>query len=122
MYRHLKNINELVFYAGLSCLASFIAREFPGLWVPIGLLRLGVFAYCTWLLVVAENNKVVAGLIGSSILIGGIGGYWDYIEIWLRFDNEKVSRIITISFCGLLALGGIVLQVYINNGKTTSKE
>ncbi len=119
--RHLANANELMFYAALSCAGSFIARSFPGLWIPLMLLRLGVLAYCFWILILGEGNKVLAGIISSSVLIGAIGGYWDYLEVWLRFDNEKVNRTISISFFGLLALGGIALQVYINHEKASKK-
>lgn len=119
--RHLANANELMFYAALSCAASFLARSFPGLWIPLLLLRLGVIGYCFWIIAIGESNKVLAGIIGTSVFIGAVGGYWDYIEVWLRFDNERVSRAISITFFGLMALGGIALQVYISHAKT-SKE
>lgn len=118
--RHLGNFNELVFYAALSCLGSFLARTYPGLWVPLVLLRLGVIAYCFWILILGESNKILAGILGTSIFVGAVGGYWDYIEVWLKFDSARVQRIISISFFGLLALSGIAIQVYIN--AKTSKQ
>lgn len=112
--RHLKNINELAFYAALSCGGSFISRLFPAFWVPILLLRIGIFAYCLWVLVLGENNRIVAGVIGSSLIIGAVGGYWDLIDVKLRFDASSITRNLTIIVCLMVALSGITLQVYLN--------
>ena len=121
MLRHLKNANELILYASISCGAAFVGRLFPAFWMPIMLLRIGVFSYCIWIVVLGEDNKILAGIIGSAVLIGLIGGYWDYIDVILRFNPESISRTITIVACTLIAVAGIAIQVRSADGKTSKK-
>ena len=118
--RHLKNINELVLYASISCCAAFVGRIFPAFYFPILLLRLGIFLYCAYVIGTLESNRHTAMIIGGAIGIGLIGGYWDLIEVMLRFDPNAITMPITLTTLFLVAIAGLVLQVR-NNGKTNQK-
>lgn len=117
MLRHLKNANELVLYASLSCGAAFLGRLLPPFYFPILLLRLGIFAYCFYVIYKAEGNKELALIIGASLFIGMIGGYFDLIDIYLRYDLASVARFITLVLLFIVSVAVIVLQVK-NNGNT----
>lgn len=107
MLRHLKNSQELVLYASLSCGAGFLARLVPAFYVPILLLRLGIFAYCFVVIFKAEGNRELAVLIGSALFIGLIGANLDYLELLLRYDLASlVARTTTVFvFVSLAAFG-----------------
>ena len=116
MLRHLKNANELVLYASLSCGAAFLGRILPAFYFPILLLRLGIFCYCLFIIAKAEGNKDLAIIIGSALFIGMIGGYFDLIEIYLRYDLANVVSKVTAAVVFLVVVALIHLQVQ-NNGK-----
>jgi hypothetical protein len=111
MLRHLKNLTELTLYASISCGLAFVSRMFPAFHYPLLLLRLGVLGYCAYVIGATENNKELAVIISSALLLGLIGGYWDWIEIYIRFDNQRVMTILSIILLVLLAIPAIVLQV-----------
>jgi hypothetical protein len=115
MLRHLKNANELVLYASLSCLAAFIGRLFPAFYFPILLLRLGMFGYCFYIIAHTEGNRELAIILGGSILIGLIGGYWDLIEVYLRYKQSEIGLIITLLF--IAVIGGLVIIVKRQGGQ-----
>jgi hypothetical protein len=118
--RHLKNVNELVVYAVISCGVAFIGRLIPAFYFPILLLRLAILLYCLYVIANLENNKELAIIIGVSLFIGMLGGYWDLIEVWIRYDFAAISQIITI----LLLLIASLLGLYIyarGNGKASEK-
>lgn len=117
MLRHLKNANELTLYASLSCGAAFLGRLLPPFYFPILLLRLGIFAYCFYVIYKAEGNKELALIVGASLFIGMIGGYWDYIEILLRYDLSSIVRSITIILMFIVAVAIIILQVKYGKSK-----
>ncbi len=118
--RHLKNANELVLYAAISCGAAFIGRLFPALYFPILLLRLAIFLYCVYVIASLEKNRELALIIGSALFIGMIGGYWDLIEIWLRYDLGAIAQLITITLLFIASLFG--LFIYMKNNATTSQK
>lgn len=107
MLRHLKNANELVLYASISCGAGFLARLVPAFYIPIMLLRLGIFAYCFIVLFRAEGQRELAILVGSALAIGFLGANLDLLEILIRYDLPTlVTRITTLSvFATLLSFG-----------------
>jgi len=107
MLRHLQNLNELVIYASISCGAAFIGRIFPAFYFPILLLRLGVLGYCLYVIGQSEGNKELAIVIGGALLLGMIGGNWDWIEVYLRFNQELIGYWFTI----ILSLSLAVLRV-----------
>lgn len=117
MLRHLRNSQELVLYASISCGAAFLGRILPPFYFPILLLRLGIFAYCLFVIANAEGNRELAIIIGSALFIGMLGGYWDLIEIHLRYNLSQVIGTITAIVLFLVAGLVIVYQVK-SNGKT----
>jgi CDP-diglyceride synthetase len=118
--RHLKNANELVLYAAISCGAAFLGRLFPALYFPILLLRLAIFLYCIYVVANLERNRELAMILGSALFIGLIGGYWDLIEVWLRYDLSAITGLITITLLFIAALLG--LFIYVKNNATTSQK
>ena len=114
MLRHLKNANELVLYASLSCGVAFIGRVFPAFYFPILLIRLAIFGYCAYIIAYTEGNKEMAVILGGSLFIGLIGGYWDLIEVYLRFDPSQIVTIISLVF---LAVLGALLAIVVKQGK-----
>jgi hypothetical protein len=109
MLRHLQNLNELVIYASISCGAAFIGRIFPAFYFPILLLRLGIFGYCVYIIAGTEGNKELAIVLGGALALGLIGGNWDWIEIYLRFNQEFIGRVLSIVFCLAAVILGVVL-------------
>ena len=116
--RHLKNANELVLYAAISCGCAFIGRLFPPLYFPILLLRLAIFLYCIYVIANLEANRELAVILGCALLIGMIGGYWDLIEVWLRYDLQAIVGLITITLCFIAALLGLFIHLK-NSGKAS---
>lgn len=116
MLRHLKNSQELVLYASVSCGMAFLGRLLPAFYFPILLLRLGILFYCLFIIFKAEGNKELALIIGASLFIGMVGGYWDLIEIWLRYDLSTIATTTTMGTIFISALGSVYYQVK-KNGK-----
>jgi hypothetical protein len=120
MIRHLKNTNELVLYASLSCGAAYLGRLLPPFYFPILLLRLGIFAYCIYVIGNLEKNREFAVILGGAVFIGMIGGYWDYIELLIKFDSPKVIASLSGALFLALVIAAIVYQV--NSGGQISKK
>jgi cbb3-type cytochrome oxidase subunit 3 len=118
--RHLSNVNELVLYACASCAVAFISRLLPALFFPILLLRLAIFFYCVYVVANLEKNRELALIIGSALFIGLIGGYWDLIEVYLRYDLGVITGTISITLCFLAALLGLYIHLR-TNGKVSQK-
>jgi hypothetical protein len=119
MLRHLKNANELVIYASISCGAAFTGRMFPAFYFPILLLRLAIFGYCIYVIGFTEKNKELAVIIGGALFIGMAGGYWDLIEVYLRYDLAKILNTITFVLLFLLFVSAVIMKVH--HGKTSKK-
>jgi hypothetical protein len=120
MLRHLQNLNELVIYASISCGLAFIARLFPAFYFPILLLRIGVLGYCLYVVAGAEGNRELAITLGGAMFLGMIGGNWDWLEVYLRFNQRVVGQYLSIITFTLLAVLGLTLYLK-NNGKTSQK-
>jgi len=120
MLRHLKNANELILYASISCGAAFIGRIYPAFYFPILLLRLAITGYCFYIIAGTEGNKELAVLLGSAIFLGLVGGYWDLIEVYLRFDSARIVSTLMLGLCVLLTAFGIILHIK-TNGKTSKR-
>jgi len=118
--RHLKNTNELVLYASFSCGAAYLGRLLPPFYFPILLLRLGIFAYCIYVVGNLEKNKEFAVILGGAIFLGMIGGYWDYLELLIKYDSPKVVSSLATAALLSLAIGTIIYQVR-SNGQTSKK-
>ncbi len=122
MLRHLKNANELVLYASVSCGLAFIGRIFPAFYFPILLIRLAIFGYCAYIIAYAEGNKELAVILGGSLFIGLIGGYWDLIEVYLKFSPSQIVTILSLVFLAVLgALLAVVQKRGGFNGTTRQK-
>jgi hypothetical protein len=116
MLRHLRNSQELVLYASLSAGAAFLGRILPPFYFPILLLRLGIFAYCFFIIVKAEGNKELGIVLGSAICLGMLGGYWDLIEIYLRYDLQRIITTVT-AVVVFLVIGTLVTLQVQGNGR-----
>jgi hypothetical protein len=90
MFRHLKNINELIIYSAISCGLSWFSRLNPTFFYVVLLGRLSVLAYCFYIISGVEGNKIFSYCLGASLLLGIIGGYWDLIEINLTFNAVSI--------------------------------
>lgn len=90
MLRHLKNINELIIYSAISCGLSWFSRLNPTFFYVVMLARLSVLAYCFYIISGIEGNKIFSYCLGASLLLGIIGGYWDAIEINLKFNAVSI--------------------------------
>jgi hypothetical protein len=119
MLRHLKNANELVIYASISCGAAFIGRIFPPFYFPILLLRFAIFGYCIYVIGFTEKNKELAAILGGALFIGMLGGYWDLVEVYLRFDLAKIVNIVTCISLFILFVSAVTLKVH--HEKTSKK-
>jgi hypothetical protein len=119
MLRHLKNANELVIYATISCGAAFIGRILPAFYFPILLLRLAIFGYCIYVIGFTEKNKELAVILGGALFIGMVGGYWDLIEVYLRYDLAKILNTITFVLLFLLFVSAMIIKVH--HGKASKK-
>lgn len=115
MLRHLKNINELVIYTAISCGLSWFSRLNPSFFYVVLLARLSVLAYCIYIISGVEGNKIFSYCLGASLLLGIIGGYWDWVEIQMRFNSVSIiSNSLTIL---IFLLIGIMLFVGYKGGK-----
>jgi hypothetical protein len=90
MLRHLKNINELIIYSAISCGLSWFSRLNPTFFYVVMMARLSVLAYCFYIVSGLEGNKIFSYCLGASLLLGMLGGYWDVIEIQLRFNAVSI--------------------------------
>ncbi len=116
MLRHLKNLNELVLYASISCGMAFLSRLSPAFLFPILLLRLGILGYCLYVIATIEKNKEFAMILGGALCLGMIGGYWDYMEITIRYNQEITSKLLSLLVFVILA--GVGLAIYIGRDNT----
>lgn len=82
---HLKMINELVLYAGISCLVAFFTRQNPVFFYPIFLLRIAIISYCWFVM----PRTPLAFVIIIALMLGWIGGYWDSIEGYFHAETTK---------------------------------
>lgn len=110
MFRHLKNFNELVLYASISCGLSYFARVNPLYFYPVLLFRFCVLGYSIYIISGVEGDKVFATLLIFAVLVGLVGGYWDLIELYLRFDPLSLVMI-PVMFLGIpLIVAGLWMQ------------
>ena len=105
MVRHLSNISELVIYASLSAGAAFFVRLNPAFYFPILLLRLSVLCYAIYVIGSIQQNRPFALCLIAALILGMIGGNWDYIELQLTYNQAEF-----IAACSLI-LGGIIAAI-----------
>lgn len=107
MLRHLKNFNELVLYASISCGLSFFVRLNPSFFYAVLLLRLCVLSYAFYIIAGIEDNRVFGICLGTAVLVGLVGGYWDYLELQLKYNQEYL--ISTALLLGIIPIVGFIL-------------
>lgn len=122
MMRHLKNISELSLYASISCGLAFFARIYPAFYFPILMLRIAILGYSIYIIGGAENNREFAMLLGSAIVIGFVGGNWDWIEVYVRFNQEKLTLFSSLILFVFLAVAGYVIYSKVGSNENTSKK
>lgn len=115
MFRHLKNINELVLYSGFSCGLAFLVRLQPAFFFPVLILRLAFLAYCAYVVSVVEGQKELGIILASSLIIGWVGGYWDYFELVWAFNQSEVIGSLSILIA--LAAFSFMLIIHWNYGR-----
>jgi|SRR3569832_164160 len=120
MIRHLRNSQELVLYASISCGAAYLGRLLPPFYFPILLLRLGIFAYCIYVVGNLEKNREFAIILGGALFLGMIGGYWDYLELLIKYDSPKVISSLATATLLALAISTFIYQVR-SNGQASKK-
>ena len=105
MLRHLKNFNELVLYASISCGLSFFVRLNPSFFYAVLLLRLCVLAYSFYIIAGIEDNLVFGVCLGASVLVGLIGGNWDWVELQFKYNQSSIiSSSLLLAIFPLIAL------------------
>lgn len=114
MLRHLKNFNELALYASISCGLSFFVRLNPSFFWCVLLLRLCVLAYSFYIIAGIEDNRVFGICLGASVLVGLIGGNWDWIELQFKYNQNQI--ISTALMMITLPLVAAVLYFHYNQG------
>ena len=117
MIRHLKNFNELIVYASLSTGLAFFVRFHPNFYFPLLLLRVAVVAYALFVISNIEQNRAFAYALISAMLLGAIGGNWDWIE--LNFIYNQAQLIILSSIVSALSVG--LIAVILLRGSNGSK-
>lgn len=115
MVRHFKNFIELSLYAGISCGVAFLVRLNPALLYPVLILRIGILMYCWFVIIEVEQNRVFGLILGTAILIGWVGGYWDYLEIYIAYNLSEIVSTLT----ALLVFVVIAISLWSqwNNGR-----
>lgn len=105
MLRHLKNFNELVLYASISCGLSFFARLNPSFFYAVLLLRLCVLGYAFYIIAGIEDNRVFGVCLGASVLVGLVGGNWDWLELQLKYNQSHlISTALLIAIFPVIAI------------------
>lgn len=122
MLRHLKNANELVLYASISCGAAYLARLNPPFHFPILLLRVATLGYCGYVIACAEGNKDLAIVIGGAMLIGMIGGYWDLIEVHSRYISPSTMLGLSMTATAVLMTTSYILYQRSNGDGNTGEK
>jgi hypothetical protein len=107
MLRHLKNFNELVLYASISCGLSFFVRLNPSFFWCVLLLRLCVLGYSFYIIAGIEDDKVFGICLGASVLVGLIGGNWDWIELQFKYNQSQIINTSLIVIILLIVCGGL---------------
>lgn len=119
MIRHFRNFVEISLYAGISCGVAFLVRLNPALFYPILILRIGILLYCWFVIAEVERNRVFGLILGAAVLIGWVGGYWDYFELYFHYNLSEIIGTAT----ALLVFVVVVCSIWIhwNNGTTIQR-
>ena len=106
MLRHLKNFNELVLYASISCGLAFFVRLNPSFYLAVLLLRIAAIAYSMYIISYVEDNRVFGWCLAAAVVIGMVGGNLDWIQLQLQFNATKfISWFVLLVSMPLMATG-----------------
>lgn len=106
MLRHLKNFNELVLYASISCGLAFFTRLNPSFFWAILMLRLCVLVYAGYIISYLEDNRIFGWCLGASVLVGLVGGNFDWLQLQFTFNQQAIINTIILIFAlPILAFG-----------------
>lgn len=117
MYRNLKNLCEFVLWASASCGLAFFVRIFESWWFPVLMLRIGFTLYCLYNVLNApkKSMKFSYCFIGGAVSFGLLGGYWDFLEVILHYQQGEIIGI--LSALAIAITGFFVVQYWmIDNG------
>lgn len=97
MYTNLKNLSEFVLWASASCGLAFFVRIVPAFWFPILMLRIGFSLFCLYNIFNAPRKSVKFSFcfIGGAVIFGMLGGYWDYFEVIVKYQQGDIVAILT---------------------------
>jgi CDP-diglyceride synthetase len=109
MIRHLSNLNELVVYAALSTGAAFFVRSHPSFYFPVLMLRLAILAYALYVVANIQANKPFAYCLMAALLLGWLGGNWDYLELQLQHNQAEFIATASLLLAGVIAALAVVL-------------
>lgn len=115
MFRHLKNLNELCLYGGFSCGLAFLARLEPAFYFPILFLRIAIVAYCLYVIGFLEKNREFGIVLSASLLLGWLGGYWDYLELVWAFKQSEVIGVVSLLIA--IAIFVFLLALHLTYGR-----
>lgn len=74
------------------------------------LLRLCILAYTIYVIYNLEDDRVFATTLLGAVIVGIIGGYWHLIELYIRFDVNKLLMIPVMFLSLPLMIVGLWLQ------------
>jgi len=118
MTRTLKNINEFILLASISCGAAFLARVYPVISLPLLIFRVSILAFISYLLCL-EGRREIAVVIGGAILCGWILGYNDFFQLlWQYKQGEIIFGFCAVALLMLCAAFSPVVKRLIENVKT----
>lgn len=64
--------------------------------MAILLLRLCILAYAFYIIGTIEDNKIFGYCLGASVLVGLIGGYYDLMELHIKYNQSQIINILMI--------------------------
>ena len=109
MIRHLSNINELIIYSSLSAGAAIFVRVNPSFYFPVLMLRLAILAYALYVVANIQANKPFAYCLMAALLLGWLGGNWDYFELQILYNQAEFMAVSSLLFGGIIAALAVIL-------------
>ena len=74
------------------------------------LLRLCILVYTIYVIYNLEDDRIFAVTLLGSVIVGIVGGYWHLIELYIRFDVNKLLMIPVMFLSFPLIILGLWLQ------------
>lgn len=109
MIRHLNNFNELVLYAAISTGAAYFSRVNPVFYFPVLMLRIATLGYALYVIGSIQQNRPFALCLVSALILGWIGGYWDFLELQMTYNQAEFLAVASLILGGIIAALAVVL-------------